>query len=374
MIRIILPALLFLFCGLAHQAWARPEFVRHGYFTCTSCHVSPAGGGLLKAYGRMIAAEKLVTWRRENEESPLYGLDTPSETWAVGGGIRWLQISQESKRASHGQFFKMNSDLEIGAKVARTWFSVRLGIAGSERVSSSHWIQHEPAEGVYLRAGRFQTRFGIMTPDHSASVRRGTKLAAGSEARQVELTWSREWFDSTLSVFKKGRDQKILGLTVDSAISREEDGAAIHTSFFVMERMRIGFQALGARDESRTRRVAGVHAGVPVGSDWTLLHETDRIWTHDAPTNESSRSRSSRSEFSWSKLVYEAAKGVSPWGWHDLSRPDVSSSRGHVEGVGLGLTLRPRPHFNIDLASGIWLERQTWNARTGARAVLHWWF
>ena len=54
-----LPLLLAFVSGLA---WTTPSFgyetmVRHGYANCMTCHYSSTGGGLLNAYGRVIASE-----------------------------------------------------------------------------------------------------------------------------------------------------------------------------------------------------------------------------------------------------------------------------------------------------------------------------
>ena len=50
---------------------AFPEMIRHGYINCNACHVSPAGGGLLTAYGRTISKELLsrpAIWQEKLRE------------------------------------------------------------------------------------------------------------------------------------------------------------------------------------------------------------------------------------------------------------------------------------------------------------------
>ncbi|MFM8315618.1 MAG: hypothetical protein ACKOA8_15160, partial [Deltaproteobacteria bacterium] len=55
-------------------ALSYPEFIRHGYMNCTSCHVSPTGGGALTEYGRSLSDEVLSRWSRPGESGFLYGL------------------------------------------------------------------------------------------------------------------------------------------------------------------------------------------------------------------------------------------------------------------------------------------------------------
>ena len=43
--------------GFPGSAWAYPEMVRHNYPNCTSCHVSPSGGGVLTLVAKEQACE-----------------------------------------------------------------------------------------------------------------------------------------------------------------------------------------------------------------------------------------------------------------------------------------------------------------------------
>ena len=381
-----------LFNSATNLATARPEYVRHGYFTCTSCHVSPAGGGLLKAYGRMVATEKLVMAGKENEDGFLHGAFEPSENWAVGGGVRYLQTYQDNAKSRKGQVFRMNSDIDGGVrlgenffKVARLWIAAKIGIEGGpdksptgektmfRNISPTHYLQLEPMEGIYLRVGRFQTRFGLMIPDHSAAVRRGTGLAAGSETRQVEATLNTKQLDITVSQFYESRDQKIGSIWVNSAASRDEKGQALHASVFVLERYRLGIQGLLGRSDDATRTIAGIHAAFPIGNDWTLLHESDWITRSALTPGKVDRERT-RSHLSWSKILYEVTKGVTTFTWLESTRPDQSTSKRRVDGTGFGLTLKPRPHFNFELASGVSLDRENYTYSFNGRAVAHYWF
>ena len=76
--RVGLGFLVFIFVGVAQ---AFPEMIRLGYVNCTSCHVSPNGGGLLTDYGRSISSEALSTWAKPKEELPGHGFLPEPPEW-----------------------------------------------------------------------------------------------------------------------------------------------------------------------------------------------------------------------------------------------------------------------------------------------------
>ena len=59
--------------GVATPLSAHPYFIRLGYSTCTTCHISPQGGSILTAYGQGVErALSLLPEPEQNgeEESP----------------------------------------------------------------------------------------------------------------------------------------------------------------------------------------------------------------------------------------------------------------------------------------------------------------
>jgi len=75
-------------------ASAFPSNTRYGYSNCSSCHVSPSGGGVLNLYGRNSASEVMSTWAAPNEEEPGHSLlhevipENPSVL--LGGDVRYM--------------------------------------------------------------------------------------------------------------------------------------------------------------------------------------------------------------------------------------------------------------------------------------------
>ena len=92
------------------DAWAFPEFVRHGYTNCATCHASPNGGGMLTEYGRAISKELLShgSWFFEKkmdlqaplenrDEQPLGGMMSLPKGLSLGGDVRALQMIEDNQ-------------------------------------------------------------------------------------------------------------------------------------------------------------------------------------------------------------------------------------------------------------------------------------
>ncbi len=113
-----LSATLFTLLGIIGvNARAFPDTIRHGYTNCTTCHVSPAGGGLLNSYGRSLSRELISTWGYKNEEQPLHGLvnipESASEAFFVGGDARSLFRRAESSSSKIDEHFLMQEQLRL---------------------------------------------------------------------------------------------------------------------------------------------------------------------------------------------------------------------------------------------------------------------
>src|SRR5665213_1369307 len=91
-------------------AMAFPEMVRHGYVNCTSCHVSPSGGGVLTPYGRQQATDLLSTWSTEKEAGPVQGLLQTPEWLNLGGDLRTIEIYRNTPQVTSARFLNMQED------------------------------------------------------------------------------------------------------------------------------------------------------------------------------------------------------------------------------------------------------------------------
>lgn len=175
--RLALVALvLVLFADSAH---AYPQFqLTFGTDRCTSCHFSPAGGGLINDYGRDEAGS---TISRGGDGRFAHGAWTPPTWLQLGADLRGVALVKLREPDTEPAIFPMQTDLYVRAGTAKYSFYAALGSRPTrapsppiqERLASrEHYFMYERESGTYVRAGRFFPIFGIRTQDHTALVRR----------------------------------------------------------------------------------------------------------------------------------------------------------------------------------------------------------
>ena len=180
--------------GTAH---AYPQFQMSRDQTCTGCHYSPAGGGLLNENG-LATAEGISQFGTAPEF--FYG-KIPTPSWLVlGGDLRGASgyvASPEKLLAT----FPMQIEA-YGRAALPAGFSVYVDLGlrspevGKESTthawSREHYVtwQQNPGEnsGLYVRAGRFMPVFGLRFVEHPDYTRKwgGTPLYAETYGLAVE--------------------------------------------------------------------------------------------------------------------------------------------------------------------------------------------
>jgi hypothetical protein len=162
---------------------AEPAFLSKQYTRCTSCHVSPTGGGLLSSYGRALSASELSSTGNRRPVDPDNAAPDPEAQflWGTLGELLGpLQLGIELRpshiRSSFSSFtttrnIVMNADI-IAAIEARGWtFYGEAGREPSPEVklgSYEHWVGYQSEQGVGFRAGRFFPAYGVRFADHTS--------------------------------------------------------------------------------------------------------------------------------------------------------------------------------------------------------------
>lgn len=162
-------------------ARAYPQFqFSTGNARCSLCHYSPAGGGLINAYGRFEAE---ATISRGGEGDFLHGLWEPPEWLHLGGDYRGAATYKDLGIEPSYALFPMQADTYVIVEAGDFSFSGTVGIRGTARepgnideriISREHYVMWRPkaTSGPYVRAGRFFAPFGLRLPDHTAYTRR----------------------------------------------------------------------------------------------------------------------------------------------------------------------------------------------------------
>ncbi len=191
------------------RAWAYPQYQLSKDETCASCHLSPAGGGLLSENG-LAQAETLSQWGTAPEF--LNGaIGTPS--WLVlGGDIRGAAGYAQREPTGALVYFPMQADLYAAAYAHQLSLHVTAGLQDpaiadgpcpgppnycgykwptlfGSREHYAMWQQREgETTGLFVRAGRFMPVYGLRFAEHPAYDRQygGTPLYGEAYALAVE--------------------------------------------------------------------------------------------------------------------------------------------------------------------------------------------
>jgi hypothetical protein len=172
-------ALILLFLLAAPRAHAYPQFQLSRDQTCTSCHISPAGGGILNENGLNVA-ESIATF--DGSAEPLHGvLDTPS--WFLFSGDFRGAAGMVYQHGARAAGFPMQAELDVAARA--NGFTAYATVGAQAGTGSRPWTyalfrehylmwQQEPDSnmGLFIRAGRFMPVYGLRFAEHNFFVRR----------------------------------------------------------------------------------------------------------------------------------------------------------------------------------------------------------
>ncbi len=338
---------------------AFPEMTRHSYASCTACHVSPNGGGLLTPYGRNLSRDMLSTWGAEREGEILHGAlpkkymeDLEGSKFRFGGDARSVQTHRENKVARVGQFFFMQAEVEAAYDQGAFAIVMSVGKVEDPRGkgnftfnSQRYYALARYGDSLNFRVGRFNTAFGINFADHTLSIRRPLGLGIEVERENAELSWLGE------------KDQAFVSFMKTAAATAETDreqAAVFRYDRIVNERSRVGasfWQGDGGTsgtDSKFTRFIVALHSIVNISEKWFATAEIDRQERLDKKLLGESRAQS---QYGFLRLNYEPVQGLWPLAQFQHERGDVNLNSTEVNKYGLGVNFFPRPHFEI---FGIW--------------------
>lgn len=172
-----------------------PETSRHGYISCSACHYSPSGRGLLTPYGKTISKELYSAFRGSEASSDELADQKP--LWQIGGQFRLLQFFSQTATLEKARFFPMQSEIE-GAIDTDTWAAVAsIGAwkpvdATDSRFRSyfrNHYLMYRPNEQFIVRLGHFRISHGLGLPDHTILTYQSLGWTHSHETYNAELTY-----------------------------------------------------------------------------------------------------------------------------------------------------------------------------------------
>lgn len=318
---------------LAPEAPGYPEMIRHGYASCTACHLSPNGGGVLTPYGRSLSREVLSTWGTESETGPFYGLATVPEPLLVGGDVRWMQTYINNSVTEAARTILMQADAELAANLEKWAATATVGRGANGGVTSRrHWVMYRPTEKISVRAGKFLMAYGIPDANHSLTTRKGIGFDQGSETYNVELAYQGETYEA-FATFSVGRPD-------DDAQKRDTAGALRFARTFG-ETYKVGLSAYYGGTQGTTKALVGPYAMLGFTKHSFLLGEMDAI-----------RSKTAAGVSSWGyaqslRVDYEWVQGFHTYLLEEYLKRNFDDPKTEEIGLGGGLQWFPRPHLEL---------------------------
>jgi len=329
------------------RASAEPAFLSKQYTRCTSCHISPTGGGLLAAYGRALSGRELsLTGNRTPADPSGQTPDRESQfLWgALGDALGPVQLGIELRpshiRTSVGPFsttrnLLMNAD--VVAAVQRSGWTL-YGQAGREpspegRLDTyEHWVGYQSENGFGFRAGRFLPAYGVRFADHTAFNREDLGFDKYDQVYGLEVS--------------RTADRSLLQVTVAPGLAEAITGDDDARSFNAAARWQLDLGPSTAvvasgiyrasSDLAPSRGSAGLALGIAPSSRLT-------IWTQgDVRGDEANGS----SFVFVNETAVEAVRGL----WLKVS-PQLRTESGpqpQVFRLALSAMLLPRTHVNVN--------------------------
>lgn len=235
MLRLILVYSLFLF-GASNQIFAFPDFIRGGYKSCSSCHVSPSGGGALTSYGRMISYDMLSSFG----ENP----DPILPDWLIlGGDTRYMAIEREGEVDQ----FPMQSDLEIGIEPVEGLFLMgSAGYYSRDKNLESHraYLMYRYKFGknaLSVRAGKFMPNYGLMISDHTMQIRRYHLIPERRETLNGEIHLVTKHGEVSVTGILGDTDpEKDIGLSHDDSFESRQ-GLSVRIAWNFVHKLQFGY-------------------------------------------------------------------------------------------------------------------------------------
>lgn len=329
---------------------AEPKYLSKQYTRCTTCHVSPTGGGLLSAYGRSLSHRELSTTRASpvaaGERDPQPGEE--AFLWnALGDALGPVQLGV-NLRPSHLRYdvagfssdrnLLMTADVQAAVK-AGDW--VFFGQVGRELDqgeftldSSEYWAGRLPEQGVGFRGGRFLPAYGVRFADHTAYNRVYLGLAQYDQILGVEVSHSRGRY--LTQVAAGGRAEPLFnndGREAFMATGRVQADLGARTTL-------VGSGLFRAESDIEPRSgAAGIALGYAPASRLATWTQFDGLF---------SEGQSSASYVVTNETSFEIYRGL----WAVVSpqaRVGGGSAVPDVLRFGVGAVFLPRTHFNVNV-------------------------
>lgn len=281
-------ASLFLIRTPAAQGYA--DFIGYGYRSCTQCHVSGAGGGMLTDYGRGLFATEIAAkplwFNVDDEKLGEYSgfLGKQSLPWWMRLGIKYRALTRESfpgSSRSTKAYYNMQNDLNMAFFLDKKQTFTLVGTLGYAEsamaispntfwsndqylFSREYYLRYRHDREITAYIGMMDKTFGIRNPDHTANNRMRLGLGQNDQVHGILLQRS----TSANDVF--------LHLWYGNAQSDEElrmSGGSVMYEHDLENMLAVGGEVLHESGNDRKRSIVAVHTKKGFGKGNSILGE-----------------------------------------------------------------------------------------------------
>lgn len=341
------PIFIFLFLSLGiltPKVQAFPDTIRNGYTNCTTCHLSPSGGGLLTPYGRSLSRELISTWGYESEELPLHGLikipENLSETIYFGGDLRTLSISERKQEEKNGETEIENESesflMQTQLRFAYGWNQLKLVMSTGKIenpkedktikwVSSEYYALWSPKEELFARIGRFEPLYGLRMPDHNLWIKSEIGLNPWAERDTAEMIYEGEKQFLSFSGFQ----------STSASASQHTTGYTGSIFHVIGDKHRVGLSGMNQEGQGLRLRTLSLIGTFTLSEHTYILTENTRLSV-----------LAKNKDLSFFRFGYEIFKGFT-FTLQNQFKQEVGNSKTAETKTGFGITWHPRPHFEI---------------------------
>lgn len=246
--------------ALGRTAAAYPQFQLSRDQTCSSCHLSPAGGGLLSENGTSFL-ENAASFAADGNF--MYDAFKPPGWLQLGGVIRTAYGYTHTPQ-NYLVGFPMQGDLFASAELpAHLRFTVTVGArpteygneAATHAWSREHFLTWSQdvggTEGWFVRLGRFMPVFGLRYVEHPTYTRRFGGTPLYGETYGVAVEYIRADVEAHLTGFVRDPIQ-------DTVV--HDNGGAFYGEYRVLPQAAIGLEGMYTKSPDDSRLRGGVTA------------------------------------------------------------------------------------------------------------------
>src|SRR5262245_19021714 len=175
--------------AMAMPLSAHPYFIRLGYSTCTTCHISPQGGSILTPYGEGV--QRAMSLLREPEPAEQESPRLLYDMRALINGVSTNGVPGSFFQLLASGSFRITGRQRVTSTVSVTTPTLTAkGGSGKSTVTAPIVVwQFEPSDNLEVMAGRDTLPTGLGSPDPATFIRLSTDPGSPAYPTQIKAFW-----------------------------------------------------------------------------------------------------------------------------------------------------------------------------------------